>query len=99
MFDLKSRTAAAGNNKTGKRLRFGTSLEFAIAVLNPTGTAHPMVQFVATYFFWLINATVGALVLSLMFGWVWVALAAMAAALLVDALAARGMSRDAIVLH
>ncbi len=99
MFDLKSRTLAAGNNRTGKRLRLGKSLEFAIAVLNPTGAKSPALAFFADGYFWLINMTVIALVLSLVFGWIWVGLAAMVLSLVVDGLAARGMSRDSIVLH
>lgn len=99
MFDLRSRTLAAGDDKTGKRLRLGKSLEFALAVLNPTGAINPVLAYVATNYFWLILLTAIALVVSLAAGWVWVALAALILSLVVDGLASRGMSRDAIVLH
>lgn len=99
MFDLKSRTGLGGDNLTRQRIRLGASLEFAIAVLNPTGAVHPALGLVAGAFFWLISGAVLALVLSVIFGWVWVGLVAVVVACVIDVLAARGNSSDTIILH
>ncbi len=99
MFDLKSRTVAVGDDRSRQQMRFGAALEFARAVHERSGPPHPVVAFVARYFFVLIILTVLTLLTALAGGWVWVGLGALGVAFVLDGLAILGRNRDAELMH
>jgi len=99
MFDLKSRVLGVGDDGSRQRIRFGTGIEFARSVYEPTQKVNPVVGLTARFFFVLMTVTVATLILSAVGGWVWVGLVALVVAMAVDALAVVGRNRDAEFLH